>query len=278
NASYGATDPGTVTSVEVSTNYLGPDIVPSAGASSVIWRQNLVSGNYAVATFVPYNNSGVRGTPITIKVLGSGVTGPLAPTVAVATFPGAGGGNWAFPAWTVIKVTFNTTPSVGDWIALFQGTPLVTIHTVTSADITAGFCLVTDPTAVFPNTYVYTATQLQASTGIGAAAQTTVTMRAGFTLTAPSLTWSNYVGTSGAGKLVAITVPANTYPPTAQADMQYRVGVVGPPWTDLGSLPAGDNYLAAVPGGFIGTIYAQATVSCPGYTTSSAGSGNVSYP
>ena len=250
-------------------------------APTSIWYASTTNGHYYGITLVPYNSSGVRGVPITQVFLApSSGTAPSAPSIAVETWPGSGGGNWAFPHYVSLKITLGTPVAAGDFLWVISVNPdvLVAVYVLTATDVTNGYAVIVDPGPVYPGTYTYSCLQWSVSGNLaGAAASYNVTMRAGFTLTTPTFTYASATAPN-LGKMVSVVVPSNTYPPAATADIQYSLTSSSGPWTDLGSLPVGDAYLAAVPAGYSGTIWVKATVAAPGYTTSSSGTGSTSYP
>lgn len=281
---FGTTNPGTIDSVEALANLVAPDLYPNAAGGNVTRSVSLTATHYGGYTFVPYSSAGLRGVATTIKLLGTASGTPNAPTLSLPAFPGAAGGNWAYPNWVGIKVTFVSAPTAGDTLSLFRASTQVASYTVTASDVTNGYAIVIDPTAVYPNSYVYTAIQTSQSGGSSAASGTlNVTMLAGFTLVAPStFTFTAPPFGGGGGKVVGCSAAAFSWPPTALCDMQYRLGTVGP-YTDLGSVQVGSSsasvgYRIYNPTAYVGTVDVQAQISCPGYTSSSFGTGATTFP
>ena len=124
-------NPGSVLTVESPANTIGntvfnlsSQIYPPPGGATVTLALGGLSGTntYIAATFVPYNQAGVRGVATTIVSARNTTTAPSAPTLSFATFPGTGGtnggtgpngGNWNHPYSVGIKVTFVSNPECG---------------------------------------------------------------------------------------------------------------------------------------------------------------------
>ena len=239
------------------------------------------------ATFVPYDKATGRGLALTIvSTRNAGASTPSAPTLAAATFAGTGGtgggtgpsgGSWLFPGWVGMKVTFVTAPTAGDLVRLNRGGVIVAIYTITAADVTAGHCTVFDNSAVYPNTYSYTAQQTKAGAGTSPASPAAVvTMLAGYKLSAiASLTLSQ--STSGAPLVVSITLPSdNELPPGASVTITYIQGLSSgsyggattvPPMVLLTSAGATSGSWQIAP--VNGFTYVRVQLTAPGYTASS---------
>jgi hypothetical protein len=260
---------------------------PASGQPVTLNLSGLTSGNpYLVATFVPYNNAGVRGVATTILATRSLTTVPSAPTCAIATFGGTGGtnggtgpsgGNWAFPGWVGIKVSFNSTPSAGDTITLYRAAPQVAQHTVTSSEVTAGFCTVVDETFTASSPQIYTATQTGTVSGGGTSAASTglsVTLRSAYTLSGPTIGLTGGA-TWNAACFVTATMPSDgEFPPEGSLTIQYGITSGGAPstWTTITTSGVSGTAYQINPSGPISGyyVYVQAFATCPyGYTNSS---------
>jgi hypothetical protein len=285
--------PDTVEGVSGSPGYVAPDITPPSQGTVATRSLTLAASHIMYATFVPYNSAGQRGPYTTIPNLVGTASGALtAPTVAVATFPGPGGGNWAFPSWVGIKVTFVSAPTAGDLVMLYRDAAQWSQYTITSADVSAGFATVLDTgSSAAAQVKNYSADQTHVATNAKSpiSASTAVTIRAGFTLTTPTFGESALLaaqtptprvppgGGSGGSKHVWILPGSYLYPPSALGDI--KAGLALGALHDFGSAPIGTKVQVFYPGfPSPGTIYVQGTVSAPGYTTSAVGSTTYPYP
>jgi hypothetical protein len=175
-----ATDPGSVETVEAPANYVPPTLDSSKNALQLAVTSGLP---WRVTTFVPYNQRAVRGVPQTFKTQRNASAGTTAaPSLSVFSNPSTYNGS------IEIKITFNTTPSVGDSIHLYRSGVQVNtgaIYTVTAIDITNGYYLIIDTTVpAAATTYTYVATQLTGGS-LGTSSGLSVTSGAQPTLTAP---------------------------------------------------------------------------------------------
>ena len=272
---FGTSNPGTVDSVESPDNVVPPDIVPPpAGTSAVRTLSGYTNAHYVGITVVPYSNNTIRGLSTTTVVEVSGSAVPTAPTLAIGTWPGPGGGNWAYPNWVGVKATFVSTPVAGDLLALYRSGTQVGQYAITGTDVSNGFAIIQDQSdsAVYPNTFGYTVQQISLTAGPSAFSSTlNVTMLAPTTLSAPTVSFLSGSGSFGAYIKTAANAN-NSTPPGSQVQVEYYTysgADPGGPYIVLGIGPFGATYgvpPVTAPGG--GILKARAKVlHANGYTT-----------
>lgn len=282
-------------SVEAPNNTIGsstfgltPQIYPPKGGGNVTLAiGGLTSSNqYIVVTFVPYNNAGVRGTAVTIgPTQRSATSTPSAPSLSFATFSGTGGtnggtgpngGNWNFPGWVGIKVSFNSTPSVGDTVTLYRSGTQVGQHTVATGEPGAGFCTIVDETFTAAGTQIYTAKQTGTVSGGGTSAASSnfsVTLGSAYKLSGPTVALTGG-GAYRANMFVTGTMPSDgELPPEGGLTILYAYtalpGGYSGPWTTLTTNGvSGTAYtIAPLPSNY---TVVNVSATCAGYTTSTA--------
>lgn len=262
-----AADPGDVDRVDGdSANYIGPRrdrrvvyFELPVDASAMNWR---------VTTVIFYDSDGIKGAYRTVKTQQDpSATPPSAPTLS----------NVSLAANALVeRVTFVTTPAAGDQIAFYRGGVLFGVllltHTITSGEVTAGYCDITDTAATGGSTYVYSAKQHRLSDGLLSAmsATDTETVSAGGTLAAPTVSCGPDSGDPCASFLV--TPHAGSGNPSGTVYDIYTASSSGGSYTlEASGVANGSATSVTRPGGTLGSSYAKAKARKTGYTTSAFG-------